>query len=118
MFLLVMASCKKDTSPGDRDFFIGKYNGHITYVNSDSEEGESIDKQNGSVEVVKVGSSYNFIFSDGIPNITGVKFENKGKDYVISIGSDESHYIKINADKLNILYGEDGKVWTANCTRN
>lgn len=118
MLVLVLSSCKKETSPADTDFFLGKYTGHITYLNTNEDEGSGADVENGKVNVVKVGKRYDFIFSDGIPNITNVTFEKKGENSVISVGSDESHYIKVDADKLKILYHTDGKTWTANCTRD
>lgn len=115
---LLFTSCKKDTDPVDKDFFLGKYVGHITYNNTEAGSEESIDVASGKINVVKVGSSYNFVFSDGIPDITNVKFKDNGSNSVISIGSDESHYIKINASELKILYNEGTETWTGNCQRD
>lgn len=108
-----LASCSKDKDPVESDFFIGKYTGAISYT----DESEDISKEDGSVEVIKHGKTYEFLFSDGIPNITGIKFEKEGDHVVINVGSDESHYIHINESNLEIAYTTDGKVWTANCTR-
>lgn len=109
----VSLSCSKDDDPTDNDLFVGKYKGHITYT-----EGEThIEAENGNVEVVKIGKDYNFIFSDKIPNLTGVKFEKDGENTVINIGSDEAHLIKIDASTLIIAYTKDGKIWSANCSR-
>lgn len=113
---LVFTSCSKDTDPADKDFFVGKYTGHISYVDNSSEDATTIEKDDGSVEVVKVGDTYNFVFSDGIPDITGIEME-KGDNSAINVGSDESHIIQIDEDKLVIGYAEDGKVWTANANR-
>ncbi len=113
---LIFTSCSKDTDPADKDFFVGKYTGHISYVDNSSEDGTNIEKDNGSVEVVKVGDTYNFVFSDGIPDITGIQME-KGDNTAVNVGSDESHLIQIDEDKLVIGYTEDGKVWTANANR-
>ncbi len=111
--VFVMAACSKDDDPADNDLFVGTYKGHVTYVT----DGENIDKTDGNVRVVKVGNNYNFIFSDNIPDITGVEFEKKGDNSVISVGSDDTHYIKINDSKLLIAYAKDGKLWTANADR-
>ncbi len=108
-----LASCSKDKDPVESDFFIGKYKGAVSYIDGST----NISKEDGSVEVVKHGDTYEFLFSDGIPNITGVKFKKDGEHTVINVGSDESHYIHINADKLDIAYTTGDKVWTANCTR-
>lgn len=110
---LVFTSCSKDDDPVDNDLFIGKYKGKISYVEGDTH----ISKDDGSVEVVKVGKNYNFLFSDKIPNLTGVTFEKEGENVVINVGSDEAHLIRIDQSKLVIAYTKDGKVWTANCDR-
>lgn len=110
---LVFTSCSKDDDPVDNDLFIGKYKGKISYVEGDT----NISKDDGSVEVVKVGKNYNFLFSDKIPNLTGVTFEKEGENVVINVGSDEAHLIRIDQSKLVIAYTKDGKVWTANCDR-
>lgn len=114
---VLLTSCNKDTDPVDKDFFIGQYEGHITYTNVETDNQENIDITNGNVKVVKVGSSYNFIFSDGIPDIGNVKFKDNGENSVISIGSSSSHYIKIDEDVLKILFNEGDETWTANCNR-
>lgn len=108
-----LSSCSKDKDPVDSNFFIGKYKGKVSYIDGNT----NISTNNGSVEVIKHGKTYEFLFSDGIPNITGVKFKNDGKNTVINIGSDESHIIHINENHLNIVYTTDGKVWTADCNR-
>lgn len=110
---LVFTSCSKDDDPVDNDLFIGKYKGSISYVDSDM----TVNKEDGNVEVIKIGKNYNFIFSDKIPDLTGVQFEKEGENVVINVGSDESHLIRIDANNLNIAYTKEGKVWTANCKR-
>lgn len=116
--LLVAASlsfvgCSKDDDPADNDLFIGTYKGRITY----NKEGESKSNDNGSVTVVKAGSDYNFVFSDGIPDLTGVRFKKDGDNAVISIDQEEAKAIRITASSLTIGYAKDGAVWTANCSR-
>lgn len=108
-------SCNNDDdSPADHDIFVGTYEGAIGYDNGD---GEPIYAGNGRVTVVKAGNSYNFIFSNGIPDITGVEFESNGET-LINVGNSEFHYIRVTANTLNILYTEnEDDVWTANCTR-
>lgn len=113
---LLFSSCKKSTSPADKDFFIGKYTGHISYAKT-GDDAATIDKESGNVEVVKVGDSYNFLFSDGIPDIKNIKFEKKGDNSVVNIGSDDQHYISIDASKLTILYHSEDEIWTADCQR-
>lgn len=107
-------SCSDDDSPADNDIFVGTYDGTISYDNGD---GDPIYAGNGSVTVVKAGNNYNFVFSNGIPDITGVEFERDGET-LVSIGSNESQYIRVTANSLNILHIENGDdVWTADCTR-
>lgn len=116
LFLTVSAlsfvSCSDDDDPADNDFFIGKYDGSVSYVSGD----ERIQANDGSVRVVKLGDKYNFIFSNSIPDITGVEIQ-KDQNTGVMVGSSETHYIRINQDDLRILYIKDGKTWTANCQR-
>lgn len=110
--IFVFTACSDDDDPADSDFFIGRYNGEVSYSNAD----ESKSNDNGHVQVVKVGDKYNFLFSDSIPDITGVEFE-KNENTAVMIGSSGTHYIRINASKLTILYLKDGATWTANADR-
>ena len=111
--MIGLASCSKDTDPSDVDVFLGTYKGKITYLKV-GDQLKSVD--NGSVIVSKVGSTYNFAFSDGIPNINGVKFEKKDDNTYISVGSGLTG-ITITKSKLNMLVTKDGATWTANCSR-
>ncbi|MFT3904269.1 MAG: hypothetical protein QM727_13930 [Niabella sp.] len=108
---LMFVSCSKDDNPADNNMFVGTYRGDIGYSGGDKDV-----SANGSVTVVKVGSKYNFVFSDGIPDITGVEFKKDGEFY-INVGGDELSYIRVNASTLKILYLKDGERWTANATR-
>lgn len=110
--VFVFAACSDDDDPANNDFFIGRYNGKVTYSSSD----ENKSNDNGSVQVVKVGDKYNFLFSDGIPNITGIEIE-KNENSAVMVGSTETHYIRINASKLTILFLKDGATWTADANR-
>jgi hypothetical protein len=110
--LTVMVSCKKDTDPADRDFFVGTYQGTVSYRSGET----TINSTDGKVTVSKVGETYNFYFGSGIPDITGVKFEKTGDNSYVSIGSGLTG-ISIDASTLKILVSKDGQTWTANCTR-
>lgn len=110
---LILTSCSKDKSPADSDLFVGTYNGSISYVAS----GETKSAADGKVTVTKVGDTYSFAFSDGIPNIYNIKFEKGDDEYYINIGGSGTSYIRINNKDLKILYISDGQTWTANCTR-
>ena len=111
--LFVFTACSDDDDPADNDLFVGTYNGRVTYVENNS----NIESNDGNVRVVKVGNKYNFLFSNGIPNITGIEFQKEDANYSINIGGNETSYIRINASNLRIFYTKDGKVWTANATR-
>ena len=111
--LVTVVSCSKDDDPADNDLFVGKYKGSVSYLKLGE---ENISASDGSVEVVKVGDNYNFIFSNNIPNISGVEIE-KDKNSLIMVGSNETSYIRIDEDDLKILYIKDGATWTANCKR-
>ena len=110
-------SCRDDDDPSDNDFFAGTYTGDITYNDGGS---TTITKDNtGKVLVTKIasGTKYNFAFSDGIPDLNGVEFEQKGDNVLVSVGATSLNYIRIDDNKLTILYNDGNETWTANCTR-
>lgn len=110
---VLSVACSKDDDPADNDLFIGTYKGKVSYMTND----EVKSSDNGSVTVVKAGNDYNFVFSDGIPDLTGVRFKRDGDNSVISIDEDEAKAIRITANRLTIAYAKDGAVWSADCTR-
>ena len=120
-FLLVcfivtsISSCSRDDDPTNNDFFAGTYKGSISYKDNDN----NISTDNGSVFVTKIasGTKYNFAFSNGIPDLNGIEFNQEGDHTLVMIGSTATSYIRIDNNELKILYIKDGKTWTANCTR-
>lgn len=112
---LSFASCSKDDDPVNNDFFAGTYKGSISY--NDGSTSNSTD--NGSVFVTKIasGTKYNFAFSNGIPDLNGVEFQQQGDNVLVMVGGTATSYIRIDNNELKILYNKDGKTWTANCTR-
>jgi len=104
--------CSKDDDPADNDFFVGTYNGNITFNNGS----ETITDSDGRVTVVKVGDSYSFDFGSNIPNITGVKFQKKDDNTYVSIG-DGITGITVTASTLKMLVSNSKGTWTADCTR-
>ncbi|WP_217606347.1 hypothetical protein [Chitinophaga sp. GbtcB8] len=110
--LIFTVGCSKDDDPADNDFFVGTYNGNITFNNGD----ETITDSDGRVTVVKVGDSYSFDFGSNIPNITGVKFQKKDDNTYVSIG-DGITGITVTASTLKMLVSNNTGTWTADCTR-
>ncbi|QFG52209.1 hypothetical protein [Chryseobacterium sp.] len=113
--LFVIVSCSRDDDPADNDFFAGTYNGSISYVDGSN----NINTADGKVFVTKIasGTKYNFKFSNGIPDLNGIEFQQTGDNTLVSVGSTGTSYIKIDNNDLDIFYTKDGKTWTANCTR-
>jgi len=120
LMLLITAftfsSCSRDDDPVNNDFFAGTYKGKISYNDGGS---TSISTDNGSVFVTKIasGTKYNFAFSNSIPDLNGIEFEQKGDNTLVMIGSSGTSYIRIDNNELKILFIKDGKTWTANCSR-
>ncbi len=106
----VLVSCSKDNDPTDDNLFVGTYNGSVSYTDSGSNTDISTD--DGRVTLVKVGDSYNFDFSDGIPSLKGIKMEKNQNTLVDSSGA-----LRIDEGNLIIAYSKDGKTWGANCNR-
>lgn len=116
VFCLVFLAfaCSKDDDPADNDLFVGTYKGSISYSGD-----ENISTDDGSVTVVKTGNDYYFRFSNGIPDLTGVEFEQSDDNVLINVDFEDGiQYIRITASTLEMLYTKDGdETWTANCTR-
>lgn len=121
IFMLVLvtamsfSSCSDDDDPTNNDFFAGTYKGKVSYKDG----GTDINTDNGSVFVTKIasGTKYNFAFSNSIPDLNGIEFNQEGDHTLVMIGSNGTSYIRIDNNELKILYIKDGKTWTANCTR-
>ncbi|RAJ08657.1 hypothetical protein LX64_01311 [Chitinophaga skermanii] len=109
----IFAACSKDDDPADTDIFAGTFKGKISYTAG----GETTNADDGSIFVTKVGRRYDFRFSNGIPDLTGVEFEQKDDNTMVNIGASGTGLITINKDKLVIGFTRDGKTWTADCTR-
>ncbi|WP_172916065.1 hypothetical protein [Capnocytophaga canimorsus] len=110
----VAFACSKNDDPADNDLFVGTYKGSVSF----SEGDKKINADNGSVTVAKIGENYNFVFSDGIEDLTGVKFKKEGDNTLVNVDfQDGIQYIKITKNSLNMLYMKDGKTWTANAKR-
>ena len=61
---------------------------------------------------------YDFHFSDGIPNLTGIEFEEEGDHTLVNVDLEEGvTYIKIDESTLDIFYTKGAEVWTADCHR-
>ncbi|MDR2236239.1 MAG: hypothetical protein LBE92_08955 [Chryseobacterium sp.] len=112
---LSFSSCSDDDDPVNNDFFAGTYKGSVSYTDGDT----NINTNEGSVFVTKIasGTKYNFAFSNSIPDLNGVEFQQQGDHTLVMVGSNATSYIRIDNDELKILYIKDGKTWTANCTR-
>lgn len=112
------SSCQGD--PSQYDLFIGKYHGKISYTNT-TDLNKSVAPTDGVVTVSKVGKTYSFFFSNNIPEIVGLRFEQKDDDSYAAIGLESTSFIKIKNDELNLVYikGLLGETWTAtNCKKN
>ncbi|MGK6350227.1 hypothetical protein [Parapedobacter sp. DT-150] len=109
---MFVVSCDEDTSPGDRDLFVGTYEGTITF----NDDERTITDEDGRVTVAKAGESYSFVFGSGIPDITGVRFEESSDETYVSVGEGLTG-ITISASSLNMLVTNDRGTWTADCSR-
>src|SRR5690625_410946 len=114
--LFLAFACSKDDDHADSDIFVGTYEGNISFTDGD---GDAETHENGKVTVVKRGSKkYDFHFSDGIPNLTGIKFEEEGDHTLVNVDLEEGiTYVKINEYHLDIFYTKDGKILNSDCYR-
>ncbi|WP_100076395.1 hypothetical protein [Chryseobacterium camelliae] len=112
---LSFTSCSDDDDPANNDFFAGTYRGSVSY----NEGSNNISANDGSVFVTKIasGTKYNFAFSNNIPDLNGVEFQQTGDNTLVMVGSNATTYIRIDNNELKMFFTRDGKTWTANCTR-
>jgi hypothetical protein len=108
-----VSACSKDTDPADVDVFAGTFRGKIGYTDAE----KNITQDNGSVFVTKLNNTYNFRFSDGIPDLNGVEFQRKDDNTLVSAGSSGTGLITINKDRLVIGFARNGRNWSADCGR-
>ncbi len=106
----LVVSCSKNDDPTDDNVFVGTYNGSVSY--SETESNTDITTNAGRVTLVKVGNSYNFDFSDGIPSLKGITMEKNQNTLVDSSGA-----IRIDQGRLIITYSLGGETWGSDCTR-
>ncbi|MFC2264699.1 MAG: hypothetical protein ACFNM7_05680 [Prevotella conceptionensis] len=107
-------SCSKNDDPADNDFFVGTYKGTIGYL----ENNVNKSADNGSVTVVKAGGEYYFRFSDGIPDLKGVRFKKEGDHTLVNIDLIGGiKVIRINASTLTIVYTKERRTWMASAKR-
>lgn len=109
----LVTSCKKSESPAENDIFVGTYNGNISFKSKESNKSTN----EGSVTVVKTGDSYYFRFSDGIEDLSGVKFKKESETLTNLDFQDGAQFIKVTASSLKMFYMKDGKTWTADAKR-
>nr|BFF40356.1 hypothetical protein BACY1_21610 [Tenacibaculum mesophilum] len=102
--LLTVTACSESDDPKDNDLFVGTYEGSVSYDNGEN----SISAENGSVTVAKTGDTYNFIFSDDIPSISGLEIE-KGENK-FELDWDEASLIVIDESSLNIKMAQRWEV--------
>lgn len=110
---IMFTSCSKNTDPADVDVFAGTFRGNVGYIDSETTKSQA----NGSVFVTKVGDRYDFRFSDGIPDLTNVRFEKRDANTMVSVGDAGTGTITITKDNLDIGFTRDGRAWSADCGR-
>lgn len=110
--MMFTVACSDDDAPSDSDIFVGTYHGDISFSSGE----ENISDDDGRVTVVKVGSTYTFDFGTGIPNITGVRFQESDDGTYVSFGEGLTG-ITITASSLKMLVKNDKGTWTADCSR-
>lgn len=110
---VVMWSCSKDDDPADNDLFVGTYNGSVGFTSGET----AIRESEGSVRVVKVqGDTYNFFFSNDIPNLSNINMT-KGENNNLIFEDGAVGFIRITESSLSIGYANDEGAWSANASR-
>jgi len=84
------------------------YEGDLVYT---SATGEVITALDGEAEIRKSGSSYIIEFSDGVPDLTGLNFNNEDGSYATVGGGSSVAGIVIDGDDLDIGATQNGNTW-------
>ncbi|ERJ57265.1 hypothetical protein [Sphingobacterium paucimobilis] len=113
--VFMATSCSKDDDPADNDLFIGKYEGTISFKDTNDKD-KDVSSTEGSVTVTKVGDNYSFNFSNGIPTIKDISMK-KGDNNTIMFSDNGIGTITVTASKLSIAFTRDGQAWLADCKR-
>ncbi|MBL1408936.1 MULTISPECIES: hypothetical protein [Sphingobacterium] len=113
--VFTLASCSKDDDPADNDLFIGKYEGTVSFKST--KDGDTdVPSTNGSVTVTKIGDTYSFNFSNGIPSIKDITMK-KGDNNTIMFSDNGIGTITVTASNLSVAFTKDGRGWLADCKR-
>lgn len=110
---ILLSACSKSDNPADNNLFLGTYkDGSISYINGTT----NISENDGSILVTKVGTQYNFKFSNNdIPGITlNIPMGDDG--YAGSVDG-YTGILTINESKLQFGLTKDGATWSANLSR-
>lgn len=117
LFAIGFTSCNQN-DPANATLFTGKYVGKATFLKV-GEGAALVSSDDVTITVFKVGDKYSFRFSDDrIPALKGIEMK-KGKETLVTIGTEATGSITITGDKLTIVaYTTKDGSWTATANRD
>lgn len=117
LFCLTLFSCQKDEVPTDNNnnttvnipsSSLTTYEGSLNYTSASGQYVSTID---ATATIEKNGSTYSISFSDNVPTITGLVFENRDGEYASLNSSNSMSGIVIDDEDLDIGVTSDGNTW-------
>lgn len=86
----------------------GTYNGSLTYVSS---LGKVVTSINAKATISKEEKTYTILFSNDVPSLKGLIFNNDGGSYVTISKSNSVSGIDIDGEDLSVVVTKDGNTW-------
>lgn len=113
-FLLLVFNWGQKQDLMTTEFFVGKYQGVVVFEENDL----VVQCDKSTIHIVKIGNKTNFVFSANIPTISTVLYKNNNTKDLVNRNPQETNYIKINANKLEILFSDGTKSWVVYADRD
>jgi hypothetical protein len=106
---LISTSCSKDKVVALPSENVTSYTGDLGYTGSSL---PIANPGNGKATISQSGTNVTISFSDGVPSISGIKFQKSGSNYV-SVSEDGSVAgISFSGDNVSIGVTKDGGTWS------
>lgn len=113
-FLLIALNWGAKREITTANFFVGNYRGVVAF----EDQNQIFQCDTTRIDVIKIGLKTSFVFAAPIPAISNIVFEQHQPKNLINQNSLEMNYIRLDTNKLEILFTDGTKSWTVYADRN
>jgi len=115
LFFITNISCKKNESTtGDAPEVTGSFIGRVRFQGNALD----VDRENRLIRILRENNStFRIEFYTGIPNITGIVFEQTNDSTWTSNDNTETQLVKVEGSSLEIDYQLNGQSWKVDAVR-